>query len=291
MLLTYSDPNSILKPSRQRPPYDQIRPVKIYIDTNIYIGFYQSAEDPVGIIDTIAEYADSLVVPEQTVGEFHRNRTSVLNRLSSNFSQSVTVTPHVTSLVKHLGPYEQLRSATKEFKTAAKLVLRALDEVQDPTKDPVAQKITGLFAHAGVTRIPLTNTAIEEAHRRKLLGDPPTSPDKHTIGDEVIWESLLTGVQEDLIIVARDKTYFDNRQLLEREFEKKGGRKLILITKKLSDALKHLGKAPPSKLVDEENRIAALERCPNCGAKRETVGDAESGQLMDCQACGALALF
>jgi rRNA-processing protein FCF1 len=61
---------------------------KIYIDTNIFIDFYQSSSDPVGVVDTIAEYASHLVIPEQTVNEFHRNRIGVLHELAKNFSKS-----------------------------------------------------------------------------------------------------------------------------------------------------------------------------------------------------------
>jgi hypothetical protein len=39
-----------------------------------------------------------------------------------------------------------------------------------------------------------------------LLGNPPSSPDKITIGDEVIWELLLAKLREDLIVVTGDGT-------------------------------------------------------------------------------------
>ena len=45
----------------------------------------------------------------------------------------------------------------------------------------------------------LTQKNIFYANNRKLLGNPPTSPDKHTIGDEIIWEMILENIKDDYI--------------------------------------------------------------------------------------------
>ena len=55
----------------------------------------------------------------------------------------------------------------------------------DEKKDPVAQKFLALAADAAVTKLKLTDQAIDRAHRRKLLGNPPCSPDKYSVVENV----------------------------------------------------------------------------------------------------------
>ena len=88
-----------------------------------------------------------------------------------------------------------------------------------------------------------------------MLGNPPTSPDKHTIGDELIWEMLLANMKEDLVVVTGDRTFLENESLLKEEFSSKTGKTLILITKKFSSALKVAVKTPSEKMIDFEKQI------------------------------------
>ena len=69
-----------------------------------------------------------------------------------------------------------------------------------------------------------------------MLGNPPCSPDKYTIGDEVIWELLIENMKEDLIIVTKDYTFHENLSLLTEEYQQRTGRTLLLVTEKFSEA-------------------------------------------------------
>lgn len=263
---------------------------KIYIDTNVFIDIYQSSSDPVGVVDTIANYAAYLVVPDQTVNEFHRNRVGVLDKLAKDFGRSVDVKPWFSSLIKHLPGFQDLTAAADEFRAKARNILHQIEAARDPANDPVAEKVTELFSRSETTRIPLTDDLIGKAHRRKLLGNPPASPDKYTIGDEVIWEALLARVRDDLIVITRDRTFLTNEQILAREFRAATGRELLLVTTKVTEALKKLGEIPPPKLVEEEDRISEEEKCPQCGARGDFFGyegsDGDEAAWFECRACG-----
>ena len=52
---------------------------KIYPDTNYFIDFYRVAKESFDILDELQQYKTSLVLTEQTVTEFRRNRVSTLN--------------------------------------------------------------------------------------------------------------------------------------------------------------------------------------------------------------------
>jgi DNA-directed RNA polymerase subunit M/transcription elongation factor TFIIS len=169
-------------------------------------------------------------------------------------------------------------------------ILQRLEAARDPANDPVAQKVSELFGRPETTRIPLNDELIAKAHRRKLLGNPPTSPDKYTIGDEVIWEALLASVRDDLIVVTRDRTYLSNEQILAREFRDSTQHNLLLVTTKVTEAVKMLGRIPPAKLIEEEDRIDDEEKCPECGGRGEFYGyegsDGDEAAWFECTKCG-----
>lgn len=87
----------------------------------------------------------------------------------------------------------------------------------------------------------LTDQAIDRAHQRKLLGNSPCSPDKYSVGDEVIWELLLDHMKDDLIVVTRDRTFHNNRSLLSEEYRRRTGKTLLLVTEEFAEALQAIG--------------------------------------------------
>lgn len=233
---------------------------KIYIDTNILVGFYESTQDPIALIDELEAIADQLIVPMQTVSEFGRNRLNVLSRTISEFEKSTKFTPYCTSLIQHQQEFSQLCSKLDEAREFAKQIKRKLESFQDPNDDPYVRKIGMLFSRKGVQKIEISEAIFKAAQKRKLLGDPPFSSDKHTIGDEVIWESLLAHCEEDLIIVSRDNGFLNYQSILANEFKIAGKRKLIGVIRKLSEALPLIGRPSPPKLIEEEQRIEEKER-------------------------------
>ncbi|MBD2071878.1 DUF4935 domain-containing protein [Leptolyngbya sp. FACHB-671] len=269
--------------------------VKIYIDTNIFIGFYQSSNNPINILDEIAKYSQYLVTTSQTINEFHRNRIGVLNKLIKNFQDSVKFNPFCTSLIRDLPEFDDLTTKCREVREKSQLVIQKLETAKKRNEDPVAQKFDAIFNHPSTTNIVLTDVLINKAYQRKLLGNPPTSDGKITIGDEVIWESLLSRVREDLIIVAQDKTYVDNLEVLASEFQSITNKKLLLVTEKVYEALRRLGEIPPPRLVEEEDRIDNEEKCPKCGARGEICGfegsDGDEAAWFECNACGHIEMF
>jgi uncharacterized protein with PIN domain len=266
---------------------------KIYVDTNIFIDIYQASTDPVGIVDLVSPYAGYLVLPDQTVREFNRNRLRVLNTLIKQFRESVVVKPWYTSLIKELPQHKDFVTATENFRHKAREIVVALEAVRDPKVDPVAVKVASLFDDPRITHISVDADLVSKAHTRKLLGNPPTSPDKYTVGDEVIWEALLANVREDLIIVTRDKTYQQNLQYLALEYLRISGCKLS-VTGTVSEALKQLGQTPPPKLVEQEAFPYTVdddvEFCPECGGLLKYDGyegsDGDEAFWAQCKQCG-----
>jgi hypothetical protein len=147
-----------------------------------------------------------------------------------------------------------------KYKKKGKEVRGHLEQmIADKKHDPVAQQFLALAGDPAVIQLELTDTAINLAHRRKLLGNPPCSRDKYTIGDEVNWELLLANLQEDLIVVTKDRAFDENSSLLSEEYQRRTGSKL-LITETLSQALKIIGRTPSKKLIEAEKQLPAGRR-------------------------------
>ena len=237
---------------------------KIYIDTNWFIDFYREAQPKMNWLDDLSKEKDSLVITRQTINEFHRNRVATLKNVFNAFTNTVKVpSPHITALLRMLAGYEELESINKNYKKKSKEVLdNLLQVIEDEKKDPVAQKLFAIWDDAAVTKLEPLDELVDKAYRRKLLGTPPTSPNKKTVGDELIWELLLANMKEDLIVVTGDLTFLENKALLQGEFSSKTGKTLRLITEEFSSALKAAGKTPSDKLINVEKQIAAKKNLP-----------------------------
>lgn len=232
--------------------------VKIYTDTNWFLNFYRKALEDLAFLDDLVKYKGTLIITRQTINEFLRNRVTTLKVVISEFKNSVDLRPpHTTALLRSLPAHEELKSITEDYKKKAKGVSDYLQQViEDDKKDPVAQKLLALWTDPAVTILEPSDELVDKAFRRKLLGNPPTSSGKHTIGDELIWELLLANKKEDLVVVTGDRSFLDNKALLQEEFSSRTGKTLKDITEKFSSALKTAGKTPSEKLIKVEKQIA-----------------------------------
>jgi predicted nucleic acid-binding protein len=229
--------------------------IKIYVDTNILLDFYRKAHPPGALVDDLTKQVGHLVTTDQTINEFLRNRANVLNQLIRNFKTSTDVVLHTASVLMTLDDHGAFRAAHEVIKTKAEAILSRLNSMRDDLEnDPAGQKIVSLLRHNDIQTIHISGILIQKAHERKLLGNPPSSPDKHTLGDEVIWEALISDHNNDLIIVTRDDTYHNNKAILTEEYNK-SGRNLVLVTNSITDALKKVGETPSVELIEEEKAV------------------------------------
>jgi|APLak6261658528_1056013.scaffolds.fasta_scaffold03037_2 hypothetical protein len=272
--------------------------MQIYIDTNVFLDFYQSATDRLAVFEEIIARAEFIVLTEQTITEFKRNRIARLLELSRNIDKASTIQLYTTAVARELPGFGEWQKARDNVKAIAKEMTRELNSwIKDESRDIVLSEFNKLIKITSY--IPTSDEQIERARRRKVLGRPPTSPDKHTIGDELIWEMLLERVQSDLIIVSRDKTFTENQSLLKSEFDCQGTRSLTLVTDSLSKAFEKMGK--PSAKVKAAEEIVNQERhaawqhdqtkCEKCDGVLEETGfegsDGDEAWWLYCTKCGA----
>lgn len=221
----------------------------VCVDTNLFLELYESYENPGEIFADIGALAEHLVFPDIVIDEFLRNRSRVLDRIADDIRKRETGEVRLPSIIRE-------NPRTAEFQRVGEAynqVIGALcndieDMIADPAADPVARAFTDLSGEPAVRVFHRTEELVARAHRRKLLGNPPKSTGKDTIGDELIWETLLSNLDEDLIFVTRDRTYRYHTAYLVQEYrERTGG--VLTITDRVSDALALVGRPPSPALV------------------------------------------
>ncbi len=269
---------------------------RIYIDTNVFLDFYQAATDRLAAFHELVDKAANVVLSEQTIREFRRNRSARLSNLAREIESAKPGSVFTTAVVQEIPAFKEWVKAREQAKECAKAISQQLLAwLHDEKSDPVLAEFEKLIAKASV--FATTPQAVDRAKLRKALGEPPTSPDKHTIGDELIWETILEQCKQDLILVSRDRTFLDNADLLKKEFEAAGNRRLVKVTASLREAFKDIGETAARIAKAEESIEAhhaakeAIEtgNCPKCHTEMEEDGyegsDGDEAWWLYCPKC------
>lgn len=229
---------------------------KIFIDTNIFLGLYESHNDPITIFEDISKLKPHLIFTDQVYDEFLRNRDILLQNLIKD-CQANKCTIKSSSIIKSLNEFSELKKIESQFDEAKQLLINALNEIQDKKeKDFVLKSFLDLYRHSQVYK--RNDVIIKKAHERKLLGNPPISKEKNTIGDEVTWETILAYIKDDLVIITRDGTYKQRITFLKEEFNLKT-KKQLSVYENISEALKIIGAKPSvelNKFEEEQSKIS-----------------------------------
>jgi hypothetical protein len=233
--------------------------MKIFIDTNIFLDFYNSNEDKVEILKSLKGYHKHIVFPEQVFIEYRRNRVALLNNLIEDFKKNFKY-PNFPAypIVREMPDFITLNDLKKQYNGAFNNLIKAFEEMKlDTGKDIVFSEIQSIFESSEIHKIYSTDDIIERARKRQILGNPPRNTKKVNVFsacDEAIWETILSYVNDDLIIVSRDATYRDNFDLLRSEYVAKVGKELIKITDTINEAIKLIGETISEKIIELEEQ-------------------------------------
>ncbi len=226
----------------------------VCIDTNLFLELYESGEDPREIFSDIGALAGHLVFPDIILDEFLRNRSRVLDRIADDLRRRKAEEVRLPFIIRENPNTGALQRASEEYnRTIGALYADIESTIRELAADPVARAFTDLIGNPAARVLHRTDELITRAHRRKLLGNPPKSGGTDTIGDELVWETLLANLEEDLIFVTRDRTYRHHVAYLAREYRERAGGDLV-ITSRISDALSLVGRPPSPALIGFEGR-------------------------------------
>lgn len=239
--------------------------MKIYIDTNWFLSFYQSNHERRNVLKDVVAKAELVVLTEQNIVEFRRNRAQLLDRLRDNIRKSTHVRPYTTSLIAGLDEHKQLIELADELQRATAALVTKLDAMESSYVEP--DEVLHAFNEitARCTVVPVLDVDVERAQRRKARGIAPSSSKRDTIGDELIWECLLRGWQEDLAIVSLDGDFLKQQEALGAEFgAHPSHRNLVYCGTRVSEALAKFGSLSPDEYRAEYGQDP-WSRCDGCG--------------------------
>jgi hypothetical protein len=239
-------------------------PILLFIDTNIFLNYYEKVEKPGGIslLRKINKNRARIITTEQVEMEFEKNRQQVI---------------------------------LKQLDKQANQVNKYIDKILwDPTSDGVYQILERFFRGESDYHLTNKNMTRSRIHRlafkRFIMNYPPRKSKDTSMGDAINWEWIVYCAQQskaDVVIVSRDSDYGIRRgehsilnDWLRHEFQERVGfDRKISLTALLSKAFK-IADIPVSKKEEEEEnelveevrkgrriypRFFNQEVCPRCG--------------------------
>ena len=224
---------------------------KIFIDTNIFLDFYRvnNRDSLIELTDEMVKYKKYLIGTEQSNDEFFRNRERIIKEFIITLNKQKNAL-YDNNFIATLDGYNDYSSNIKKANASIEKMMNVCENlITEIDKDPVYN----LYLNVTKNMFSRTDLIIDKAIKRKYIGNPPTST-KNTCCDEIIWEALINNCKDDLIIVSRDNTFKDNYSFLRNEYNKKTGKKLVVV-ELISDAIRYNGQVPSEKFEDIETDL------------------------------------
>ncbi len=180
----------------------------LFLDTNIYLGFFELSGDDLEELRKLAVAVRSggtvLYLTDHVCDEFRRRRAGTI-AASLKLVESAQLPKSYPRLFTNLDGYPELRTTLETFERQRAALLeeaRAAALGADLQADRLIRELFGI-AHP----VPISTEIRAAAETRQLFGNPPGKKD--SIGDAINWESLLSAVPagQDLVLVSADRDF------------------------------------------------------------------------------------
>jgi hypothetical protein len=233
--------------------------MKIFIDTNKFLDFYRDNSEKPVILNELLKHKEYLIFTKQSRIEFLRNRNQLLRNVIKAIDDIKYQSPGKFPLIRDFEAFKKLGEYVKKINLVKEEIIEKLNKfLEDQTTDHVLKGFLDL--QNDLNTLDYTQDNISNAELRKKLGNPPTSNDKYSIGDELNWEVLL-GLDDNLIVVTRDKTFLENKILLATEYKDRTQKELY-IEDSIAAALKLIKITPTKEFIQEEQSLLSYPDSP-----------------------------
>ncbi len=250
------------------------KPLNLFIDTNVLLGFYRFTEDDLDRLsqleDLIVKTKDiSLFVTEQQIDEFHRNRDGVIAQALKEVRSEIVIPKLFSGHPK----YREITNASRELRN--NIAMLKSDTLEGALRqDLKADKIIMRLLSSAIKTTP---AFIKAAKIRMDIGNPPGK--NGSLGDAINWEILLANIpsSEDIHIISVDSDYrsplgdYNLNTFLENEWIDKKGAKAYLYGSLNGFFSQHFADI---KLIDEyikDSLIAQLGESSNFDQARSII--------------------
>lgn len=170
-------------------------PIKVFIDTNVYLDFYRLSNADLTKLEQLVELSKKtgdieLYVTQHQVDEFYRNREAVIAESLNQARNNISLPP----IYSGHNSYETVKADVKLMNQRITSIHQdTLREAKDGTLK-ADKLVEELFANTKV----VDDEIYQAASKRSKLGNPPGKP--NSIGDAINWEVLLREVEENSTI-------------------------------------------------------------------------------------------
>ncbi|UMY53501.1 MULTISPECIES: PIN domain-containing protein [Paenibacillus] len=235
--------------------------MKIIIDTNILLDFYRSKNESLEVLKLFKECPDKLIFPMHIYDEYRRKRLDELEKILNEIKLAKQI-PFINNsvLINELPEVKEINAIKKSYNVQlGNLIEKVIEIKKDKLKDPIYKIIEQFIQNEKINKIRVTNEIVDAAKYRQLKGQPPGEKSKFNVGDQIIWESILSNVNQNIVLVTRDDTYNNNYEILAEEFYERTGFNFT-ITDKITDSFEKCGIRPKKKVREiEEAQIKYLK--------------------------------
>jgi len=177
--------------------------IKIVIDTNVFLDFYDTHTESIKVLEELKKNASNVVLPKLVYEEFLRSKNRLIDSVISNFEKSKPKKHYSSAMIQNLPIFKELENAWDNYSNYHGNVVKELRDMKNnQEQDVVFKYVEDMFRSNEVEKIEYDDSIIEKAKRRHILGHPPGTDEK-TIGDEVIWETILVLQRWILTVDAR----------------------------------------------------------------------------------------
>jgi hypothetical protein len=265
----------------------------VFVDTNIFLDFYRgNNEASLTLLKKMDTVKDRIISTYQVEMEFKKNRQAVLQDTLNNIKFNPQISLPAVFRDSATGrSIDSLKSdAVKKIKILEK---RFAELFNNPNGvDEVYKVLENIFhnpsEHVLTRDMKIRHEMKRLAWRRFILGYPPRKKGDTSIGDALNWEWIINcgkNYTGKIIVVSRDGDYgiyngggtYLNDHLVQEYRERVGRKRKIILTNKLSIALKELDVKVTSAEVNAEKeqvekKIDAIDEVLGKVFKESNVG-------------------
>jgi len=287
--------------------------MKLFIDANIYLDFYEIQEVST-LLKPLIEVSDHVLVTNQIVDEVFRNKLEKSNNKFVEYLHKInTALPLPDMLTANavaeiddgvMKNLEELSSALKSIKIRLEnIYCKTLEQIAK-NEDKVSVELMKIFS----TALIYSEQQINAANKRKMFGNPPGKY-KNPVGDEISWQQVLDYAKEnncpiwvvskdgDFMLKAFNKSSIGNAFLIKEIREK--GIPDFKFYSNLSTALQEFKKTIKRDLVlppnaellaatEAQERVQMHQNVSNCvhAHKMEVIRKNGVFDIWQCSICG-----
>lgn len=241
--------------------------MNLFIDANIYLNYFRMSSENTGSLGVLLKILKTkkslrLLLPEQTLQEYSRNRSNIVNETKLALKEQKNFKSVLPPIVRNWSEAKKIKKLFKELNFCYEKIIKRHDGELKNEDSKLDKVISEIFDKA--IKVSEEKDIIDKAFYRMLKGNPPGKKDSY--GDAIIWESILNKwINESLAIITNDKDWLEKydkenlNRFLFKEWQKKT-KKRIKVYSSLGKFINDFERKPTIKkeTIEREEKLGSM---------------------------------